>query len=149
MALDFASSTEIQAAWKYLDGNVPAPKSAYEAHEVIEGGLPAAMLRHFRDKVRALSDKTWAQIVDVSLSQVKELRKKSKLSVRVSSQLVLFAVLLARAEDVFGGREEALRWFDGEQMALSGRRPIDLLDTFVGANLVARTLTQIDRGVYI
>ncbi|MEM6479110.1 MAG: antitoxin Xre/MbcA/ParS toxin-binding domain-containing protein [Pseudomonadota bacterium] len=149
MAFDFASQNEIASSWHYLGEDTNVPKSAFEAHTAIEEGLPASMLRHFKSVVGGLSNEVWANIMNVSLSTIKDLAKKDRLSVQLSSQMVLFAVLLARAEDVFGGKEAALKWFSEEQMALSGRKPIDLLDTFVGANLVSRTLIQIDRGVYV
>ena len=150
MPLDFASQNELAESWKYLDQAAEPPKSAYEAHAAIEEGLPAAMLRNFRNAVKELSDAAWAEIMVVSLSQFKRLKTgEKKLPVDVGSQLVLLAVVLSRAEDVFGGRAAALEWLSHEQLALSGRRPIDLLDTYIGANLVERTLTQIDYGVYV
>lgn len=150
MPLDFATQDEIANSWKFLDDTVEPPKSAYEAHRAIEDGLPAQMLRNFRNSVKELSDATWADIMMISLSKFKNWKKGNKqLPVDMGSQLVLFAVLLSRAEDVFGGREAALGWLSHEQMALSGRRPIDLLDTYIGANLVEKTLTQIDYGVYV
>jgi putative toxin-antitoxin system antitoxin component (TIGR02293 family) len=149
MPLDFANPGEIARSWKFLD-TAPPPASAYEAHEAIENGLPAAALRNFKAAVTELSDKAWAEIIMVSVTQLKRLRTgDKKLPIDVGSQLVLFAVMLSRAEDILGGRAAALLWLGQEQVALSGRRPIDLLDTYIGANLVERTLTQIDYGVYV
>ena len=150
MPLDFASPTELQQSWKFLDGAGDPPKSAIEAHAAIEAGLPSAMLKHFRALVDELSDSVWADLMAVSLTQFKRLKKEEKpLPVDVGSHMVMFAVILARAEDIFGDRTSALGWLTSEQMALSGRRPLDLLDTFIGAGLVERTLNQIDHGVYI
>lgn len=150
MAFDFSSSEELASSWAYLDEDHPSPKSAVDMHLAIEKGLPSSMLVHFREVLRELPDKTWAQILAISLTQFKRLRGSGKpLGADVGSQLVMFAVLFAKAEDVLGGRDEALSWFREQHMALSGQRPIDMLDTFIGAALVDRTLRQIDYGVYL
>jgi len=150
MPLDFATSNDLAESWKYLDDTAEPPKSAFEAHTAIENGLPSAMLRNFREQVKELSDATWADVMTISLSQFKRWKtSEKKLPVDVGSQMVLFAMVLFRAEDVFGGRAAALNWLNHEQMALSGRRPIDMLDTHIGAGIVDRVLTQIDYGVYV
>ena len=80
----------------------------------------------------------------MSLTQLKRLRAgKAVLSADVGSQLFLFALILTRAEDVFGSRDAALDWLQKPQPLLEGRRPIELLDTFVGAASLDRTLRLI------
>lgn len=150
MPFDIASREELEHSWKYLDRKGPAPRTAFDVHREIEKGLPAKMLASFRAALTELPDRTWAEILAISVSQLKRLKGAERpLSSGVSSQLVLFAILLTRAEDVFGGRDAALDWMRSEQMALDGQRPIDLLDTFIGAALVDRVLRQIDYGVYL
>lgn len=150
MPFDIANREELEQSWRYLDRKGPVPRNAFEVHRAIEGGLPAHMLDTFRAALGELPDRIWAEILAISVSQLKRLKGAERpLSSGVSSQLVLFALLLTRAEDVFGGREAALDWMRTEQMSLDGRRPIDLLDTFIGAALVDRVLRQIDYGVYL
>ncbi|MEL6522938.1 MAG: antitoxin Xre/MbcA/ParS toxin-binding domain-containing protein [Pseudomonadota bacterium] len=150
MAFDFSNAEEIARSWQYLDDKNPPPKTAIGAHEAIENGLLPDALNRFRTAVDGLSDKTWAEILAVSLTQLKRLRAgKAALSADVGSQLFLFALILTRAEDVFGSREAALDWLQKPQPLLEGRRPIELLDTFVGAASLDRTLRQIDYGVYL
>jgi len=54
----------------------------------------------------------------------------------------------ARACDVLGEREKALRWLDTPNRALGGRRPLDLLDDGLGAKQVEKILGRIETGVY-
>ncbi len=150
MPFDIASQEELRHSWKFLGQGKSAPETAIDVHTAIENGLPPLALHRFRAAVDELPDKTWAEILSISVSQLKRLRDSEKpLSSNVSSQLVLFALILTRAEDVFGGRDTALQWLRSDQLALGGRRPIDLLDTFIGAALVDQTLRQIDFGVYL
>lgn len=59
-----------------------------------------------------------------------------------------FAELLSRASIVFGGRERAERWLSSNVMGLGSRRPIDLLETSVGAQLLDDFLGRLEYGVY-
>src|SRR5881397_3951675 len=56
--------------------------------------------------------------------------------------------VLARAEDVFGSQERAGAWLRGTVRALGSVRPLDLLDTDLGAQQVERILGRIEHGVY-
>lgn len=58
------------------------------------------------------------------------------------------AQIIAKAIDVFGTLEAAGRFFDSPALALNGMRPIELLSTPAGAQLVDKHLTRLDYGVY-
>ena len=59
-----------------------------------------------------------------------------------------FAELLAHATEVFGSQQEAERWMDEPAMALDERRPIDLITTPAGLELVETLLRRLEYGVY-
>lgn len=59
-----------------------------------------------------------------------------------------FAEILAKATEVLGGRDDAERWLMREAMGLDGARPIDLLRTVQGAELVKEFLGRLEHGVY-
>lgn len=76
-------------------------------------------------------------------------RKKSRrLSADESDRLLRLARVAARAEDVFGSHQRAGEWLRGAVRALGGVRPLDLLDTDLGAQQVERILGRIEHGVY-
>jgi putative toxin-antitoxin system antitoxin component (TIGR02293 family) len=52
------------------------------------------------------------------------------------------------ANEVLGGEDEAREWLGEPVMALGGKRPVDLLDTDVGAHEVVNLLNCIKWGVY-
>jgi putative toxin-antitoxin system antitoxin component (TIGR02293 family) len=49
---------------------------------------------------------------------------------------------------VMGSKDDAERWMVEEAMGLDGARPIDLLRTLQGANLVSQFLERLKYGVY-
>ena len=58
------------------------------------------------------------------------------------------AEILAKAAEVFGTQDEAEQWLERAAPGLDGRRPLDLLATPVGVELVKDLLERLDYGVY-
>jgi putative toxin-antitoxin system antitoxin component (TIGR02293 family) len=59
-----------------------------------------------------------------------------------------FDRILAAATDVFGSLEEARQWLERPAIGLEQRRPIDLLATPEGGEIVEQYLERIAHGVY-
>ncbi|MCP1838249.1 putative toxin-antitoxin system antitoxin component (TIGR02293 family) [Bradyrhizobium sp. USDA 4524] len=70
------------------------------------------------------------------------------LSQEQSGRTWKFAEILAKATDVFGSQEEAEQWLERPAIGLDQRRPIDLLVTPAGVELVEQYLTRLAYGVY-
>jgi len=70
------------------------------------------------------------------------------LDAEQSGRVWQFAELFAKAEDVFQSRARAVEWMLEPAMALENRRPIDLLTTPVGAQLVDDVIERMRHGVY-
>jgi len=70
------------------------------------------------------------------------------LDTEQSGRVWQFAELMAKAEDVFGYCENAVQWMLRPAMALENRRPLELLTTPVGAQLVDDVLDRTKFGVY-
>jgi putative toxin-antitoxin system antitoxin component (TIGR02293 family) len=66
----------------------------------------------------------------------------------LASKASLFAKTLARATNIFGGKEAAQRWMANPAMGLNQQRPVDLLQTAQGAELVNDFLIRLEYGVY-
>ena len=49
---------------------------------------------------------------------------------------------------MFGSQDEAEQWLDRPAMGLDRRRPINLLATPAGVELVEQHLTRLEYGVY-
>jgi putative toxin-antitoxin system antitoxin component (TIGR02293 family) len=74
--------------------------------------------------------------------------KRQSLSPDQSDRLARVVRVAARAEEALGSQEKAGRWLRKPNRALEGKRPIDLLESDVGARMVERVLGRIEYGVY-
>jgi len=76
-------------------------------------------------------------------------RKSRVLSPTEAEKSLRVARVFAMASEVLGSEEKGRRWLNGPVPALSGKRPLDLLDTDVGAAQVTNLLQAIKWGVYV
>jgi putative toxin-antitoxin system antitoxin component (TIGR02293 family) len=60
-----------------------------------------------------------------------------------------FAEILAKASSVLGSQEAAEQWLERPAIGLEQRRPIDLLATQAGVELVEDFLERLEYGVYM
>lgn len=56
--------------------------------------------------------------------------------------------ILITASEVLGNEDEARHWMGEANMALGGKRPVDLLDTDVGTKEVSNILNCIKWAIY-
>ncbi|HEX9727500.1 MAG TPA: antitoxin Xre/MbcA/ParS toxin-binding domain-containing protein [Gemmatimonadales bacterium] len=74
--------------------------------------------------------------------------KRQPLTAEQSDRLARLVRAAERAEEALGDREKAARWLRRPNRALQGRRPLDLLESDLGARMVERALGRVEHGVY-
>ena len=125
-------------------------ESRSDIHSTILDGVAYGSLNFLLDSVK------WLELIDLANvlgRSTRTLRRQSETPDKqmppdLASKAWMFAETLAKATEVFGGKEEAERWMSKAAMGLDGRRPIDLLQTVQGAELVNDFLTRLEYGVY-
>jgi putative toxin-antitoxin system antitoxin component (TIGR02293 family) len=126
-------------------------RTRVEAHEAILEGLPGSALAHLVEGFTSLEKSpALEKAVGMSLRTVQRRRgaPARRLSLEQSARTWKFAEILARATELFGSRDEAEKWLERPATGLDRRRPIDLLATPAGVELVEEFLTQLEYGVY-
>lgn len=125
--------------------------SALDAHEMLLHGLPTSALDHLvanlmiigknesLEKAVGMSLRTWQRRKDTP---------SKPLSQEQSGRAWKFAEILAKATDIFGSQVEAEQWLERPAIGLDQHRPIDLLGTPAGVELVEDHLDRLEYGVY-
>jgi putative toxin-antitoxin system antitoxin component (TIGR02293 family) len=125
--------------------------NALDAHELLLRGLPASALDHLVGNLAVLG-KTESLEKAVGMSLRTWQRRKDApskpLSQDQSGRAWKFAEILAKATDIFGSQTEAEQWLERPATGLDQRRPIDLLGTPAGVELVEDHLGRLEYGVY-
>jgi putative toxin-antitoxin system antitoxin component (TIGR02293 family) len=110
-------------------------------------GLPYAALEAIAARFE-IPQETLVRVLHLPPRTLARRKKARRLSADESDRLLRLARVAAGAEDVLGSRERAGGWLRGPVRALGGVRPLDLLDTDLGAQQVERILGRIEHGVY-
>jgi putative toxin-antitoxin system antitoxin component (TIGR02293 family) len=88
------------------------------------------------------------EILDVSVKTLERKGIEEKLDKRTSSHAVEIARLLQHAYEVFENEEKVKSWMNKENRALNNMKPVQLLETMTGINMVNDILGRIEEGVY-
>ena len=149
-----ASGGELQKIEALLGGSRVLARrltNALDAHDLLLNGLPALALDHLignlvvigknesLEKAVGMSLRTWQRRKDTP---------SKPLSLEQSGRAWKFAEILAKATRIFGSQAEAEQWLDRPAVGLDQRRPIDLLGTPAGVELVEDHLDRLEYGVY-
>ena len=89
---------------------------------------------------------TLEKAMGVSLRTV---QRKKALNSDQSGSTLKFAEIVAKATELFGSQQEAEEWLQRPAMSLDHRRPIELLATQAGRELVEDFLTRLKFGAYV
>jgi putative toxin-antitoxin system antitoxin component (TIGR02293 family) len=124
--------------------------TSLDVHGVIQKGLPSRAYSHLCGQMEVLEPADVLRATGLSVRTVQ--RRKSApgkpLSVEQSGRAWKFAEVLAKATEVFGSQKAGEEWLAQPAVALEGQKPIELLSTPVGTEMVERLLGRIEFGVY-
>ena len=126
------------------------PRTRADVHAAIVRGLPYAALVCLMESAVVLSQEEVAAAIGISTRTLRRQKDDPKklMPADLASKTWLFAETLAKSSEAFGGREAAERWMAAPAMGLDGARPIELLRTLQGAELVNEFLGRLEYGVY-
>jgi putative toxin-antitoxin system antitoxin component (TIGR02293 family) len=138
-----------------LLGGVPVvfgpivPKSRLDVHAALAKGLSAKALIHLV-RNSSLDTPVMVAAAGTSMRTFQRFTEKAKarLDVELSSRTWKLAEIMTKAMQVMGDMKSASDWMMHPALGLDGKRPIELLGTETGRELVEEYLGRIEHGVY-
>ncbi|MFB1490730.1 MULTISPECIES: antitoxin Xre/MbcA/ParS toxin-binding domain-containing protein [unclassified Thiocapsa] len=113
----------------------------------VRRGLPVTGVGRLQKKLR-VRESDLLSLIGMSTQTFKHRKQEHEhLNAIESDRLYRLAKIEARAVEVFEDEEIAANWLKAPNRAL-GEKPISLLDTEAGTDMVERVLTRIEYGVY-
>jgi putative toxin-antitoxin system antitoxin component (TIGR02293 family) len=128
--------------------HLSSTKTLLDMHKQLREGLEVRSVKHLIGTLSAIPRNEALTAFGVSWRTIERKARKKPLSPEQSGRVFKFAEVLAKATDVFGSQEEAEAWLSRPAVGLNRQRPIDLLETAAGVELVESFLTRLDYGVY-
>jgi putative toxin-antitoxin system antitoxin component (TIGR02293 family) len=132
-------------------GGTSALKSSLKSeHDLItlsRSGLPKKTLNTLAKKL-GISMERLSALLHISHRTLQRKAPSDHLSVHVSEQILSIAEVIRRGLEVMGSQKNMELWLHSELPALDYKKPIDLMDTTFGTQIVLRILGRIEHGVY-
>jgi putative toxin-antitoxin system antitoxin component (TIGR02293 family) len=129
------------------------PTTPLEAHEMLRDGLPARSMGNLVNALGPLGARTEPSLAKALGTSWRTIQRQKKtpgkrLSQEQSGRMWKFAEILAKATEVFGSQPDAEQWMMHPATGLEQRRPIELLETPAGTEIVEDFLGRLEYGVY-
>jgi len=125
-----------------------AIKSSSDLAELVREGLPAGSVTALAEKLDLRNAALSRKLGIPQRTLTRRLSSHSRLSAAESDRTVRLARVYTTAVEMIGNEEKAVEWLRTPNRALSGGRPLDQLDTDLGAREVEDVLGRIAYGVY-
>ncbi|NJR44061.1 DUF2384 domain-containing protein [bacterium] len=119
------------------------------AHDLVTKGLPIAAAQSLIQNFSHIDRPTILATLGISERTLQRAAAADKvLDSFVSDRALRMSNIAQRAAEVLGSQESAERWLITPALGLDKRRPIDLLQSTDGTELVKTLLVRMDYGVY-
>jgi putative toxin-antitoxin system antitoxin component (TIGR02293 family) len=123
-------------------------KKANDLADLVREGLPATSVSVLADRLD-ISNAALSQKLGIpQRTLTRRLSLGTRLTSTESDRMVRLARVFSTAVEMIGDEEKAVEWLQTPNRALGGERPLDELDTDVGAREVEDLLGRIAYGVY-
>lgn len=124
-----------------------------DVHDYLSRGMPRrsaftliGRLRHVKPNDKAIERALGMS--ERTLHRFKADSVDKLLDVNQASRVWTLADVLSKAQEVLGTQDAAERWLTSQALGLNAKRPIDLLQTAQGAEVVKTFLERMEFGVY-
>jgi putative toxin-antitoxin system antitoxin component (TIGR02293 family) len=125
-----------------------AVKKPDDLAQLVRHGLPARAVTALAEKLHIGNSLLSRKLGIPQRTLTRRLSEASLLTPAESDRTVRMARVYANAVEMIGDEEKAIEWLRTPNRALGGERPLDHLDTDMGARMVEDVLGRIAYGVY-
>lgn len=141
--MHYSQAAEILGGEKVLGRGL---QSRMDFVELAVAGVTKDAATHLA-KYLSLSLAGLAKLLPVTPRTLQRYSAKKRLSPAVSEQVLQLAEVMAIGSETFGDREAFLAWLSLPSAALGDRKPVDMLSSRFGAELVMDELGRIAHGI--
>jgi putative toxin-antitoxin system antitoxin component (TIGR02293 family) len=130
--------------------NLRSTQSVATVHQQIErirAGLSFRSVENLQKALHLPMDKI-ATALGISRATLHRRRLQGRLDKAESERVVRYELLLKKATDVFGDKDDARRWLTHPQPGLGNTAPIEFAKTELGAREVENLLGRLEYSVY-
>jgi putative toxin-antitoxin system antitoxin component (TIGR02293 family) len=144
------SSNEQDTVFKWLDIKRKTPRpanSSFAYMRIIKGGLKSKSIKSFI-KHSNLTQKQVSRLIHISERTLQRNAPEKVINIGISEKLVELTRLFHKGIEVFNDKEKFNTWLFRPNKSLEDQKPIELIETSLGIDLVFDELLKIEHGVF-
>jgi len=122
-------------------------QSVLDVHRLLSEGIEGSAIRRFATHYD-LSTEDLTRLLGIKKRTLQRREQEARLPPGETDRLWRAAVILTEATDILGSRAKASSWLHGENRALGGVRPLDMIATEAGYEEVRNVLGRVEWGVW-
>ena len=135
---------------KWLDlksSSLPKGNSSFIYLRILKEGLHRNSVNSFI-KHSSLTLKQVSKLIHVSERTLQRYSPDKTMDINSSERLIALTRLFHKGIDVFNEKEKFITWLNRPNKSLANSKPIDLIETSIGIDLVLDELLKIEHGVF-
>ena len=121
-------------------------KTGMDLYELSRIGLPKKSLTSLARNLN-LSMRSMSALLNITERTIQRKDDLELLDVSTSEQLLQIAEVYSRGAEVFGSSRNFHDWMGSENKALGNKKPLELLPSRYGAQMILDTLGRIENGI--
>jgi putative toxin-antitoxin system antitoxin component (TIGR02293 family) len=123
-------------------------RSPFDDIDLAIEGVSKASIDNLATRLGISRKKMAENILSLSVKSMERKGDSEKLDKKTSSHAIEIARVMQHAYQVFENEDKVKDWMNRENRSVKNRKPIELLETLSGINLVNDILGRIEEGVY-
>lgn len=146
--VNYKKERETVAKWLDLKSlSLNKGNASFAYLRVLKKGLHRNSINSFI-KHSSLTLKQVAKLIHVSERTLQRYSSDRTMDINSSERLIELTRLFHKGINVFNEREKFIIWLDRPNKSLANSKPIDLMETSIGIDLVMDELLRIEHGVF-
>jgi len=122
-------------------------QSRMDLIELSHKGVTKDALRHLARNM-SFSMRQMAELLTINERTIQRYTPRKHFNRAVSEQILLIAEVVTKGTDVFGDKDKFLLWMNHPSKALANKKPMSLLNSKFGADMILDELGRIEHGVF-
>lgn len=122
-------------------------ETGMDRYELSRAGIPKRALLSLVANLN-FSLRSMSGLLNVAERTIQRKRDDELLDISTSEQVIQIAEVYSRGSDVFSSARNFQEWMETENISFGGKRPIELLPSRYGAQMILDEVGRIEYGVY-
>lgn len=121
-------------------------ETGMDRYELSRTGIPKRALLNLAANLD-VSLRSMAGLLNIAERTIQRKRDDELLDRPTSEQVIQIAEVYARGAEVFGSAPHFQQWMTAENLPLGGKKPLELLPSRYGAQMILDELGRIEHGI--